>query len=93
MTLSCSFRACLDKTRKMELSNLEESLSGPIPSSFYRTIALAEENDVELGVKLRMAESNLVTELKKLRENQRVLSETNQVLLKKNFVIFKNFLN
>ena len=43
----------------MEISNLEESLSGPIPSSFYRTIALAEENDVELGVKLRIAESNL----------------------------------
>ena len=63
----------------MELSNLEESLSGPIPSSFYRTIALAEENDVELGVKLRMAESNLVAELKKLRENKLIHEETNQV--------------
>ena len=67
----------------MELSNLEESLSGPIPSSFYRTIALAEENDVELGVKLRIAE------LKKLRENQRILKETNQVKVTKNNYCFK----
>ena len=41
--------------------------------------ALAEENDVELGVKLRMAESNLVAELKKLREKKLILEETNQV--------------
>ena len=47
---------------------MEESLSAPIPNSLYKTIALAEENDVELGVKLRMAESNLVEELQKLRE-------------------------
>ena len=63
----------------MELPNLEESLSGPIPSSLYRTIAWAEENDMELGVKLRVAESNLVSELKKLRDNQRRLEETNDV--------------
>jgi len=72
----------------MELPNLEESLSAPIPNSLYKTIALAEENDVELGVKLRMAESNLVEELQKLRENQRIFSEINQVKLKIFFLIF-----
>ena len=74
----------------MELTNLEESLSAPIPNSLYKTIALAEEIDVELGVKLRMAESNLVEEPQKLRENQRIFSEINQVKLKFFFNFYLN---